>query len=450
MTNQVVDRAAIGATYTPPDTHSAGRQDVRIVTNAPDGVARRVVERFALITFGLYHLPLFLNNYPSLGGGGFNDDGLAVRWGHVFTPIGVWVARQAFHMTGPMPSAYSGDNGDVGEEFGRLLVAIVIGVVVAAIWTYADRKRPRARWASEALQVMLRYSIALGLVSYGVAKLLPMQFPPLSPLALERRLGDLTPMALLWQFMDYSRPYAFFGGVMEMVAVLLLCFRRTATLGAIVCLAVMTNVMLLNYAYDVPVKLYATMIVVSAAVLVLYDAPRLLAIFVTNRSTTPATASPLHARISLRVRWAIKIVLVGSVILSSVVAMRPAIAGRDAAPSGLNGAWVVTSFARNGQSLDSSGDPARWRRLIVDGRSVAIRFETDEIVGCQGTTSAQPETISLACSRGRRGELRWTRTGDALQLDGTFDGAPVRASARVMNPSDYRLLRSRFHLITDR
>ena len=49
------------------------------------GVPRRVLERFALIAFAFYHIPLFLNNYPSLGGGGFND-GLAVRWGHLFTP----------------------------------------------------------------------------------------------------------------------------------------------------------------------------------------------------------------------------------------------------------------------------------------------------------------------------------------------------------------------------
>ncbi|HEY4137457.1 MAG TPA: hypothetical protein VGN65_03310, partial [Casimicrobiaceae bacterium] len=123
----------------------------------------RLAERFAFISLALYHLPLFLNNYPSLGGGGFNDSGLAVKWGHVFTPVGMWVARHLFHMSGPMPTASAGDNGDVGEEFGRLLVACVIGLVAAVVWTVADRRRPRARWVSEAQQVLLRYSIALGL-----------------------------------------------------------------------------------------------------------------------------------------------------------------------------------------------------------------------------------------------------------------------------------------------
>ena len=64
-------------------------------------LTRRFSERFALVAFDLYHLPLFLNNYPSLGGGGFGE-GLAVSWGHVFTRPGLWLAHILF---GINPSA---------------------------------------------------------------------------------------------------------------------------------------------------------------------------------------------------------------------------------------------------------------------------------------------------------------------------------------------------------
>jgi hypothetical protein len=141
--------------------------------STPHCLARRVLERFGLIAFGLYHLPLFLNNYPSLGGCGLSDKGLSAAWGHVFTPPGVWVARHVFHMTGPMRSAYQGDNGDVGEEFGRLLLSVVIAIVGTAILTLADRRRPRGRWVGPALHTGLHYAIALGLTSYGIAKLPP-------------------------------------------------------------------------------------------------------------------------------------------------------------------------------------------------------------------------------------------------------------------------------------
>lgn len=327
--------ASAPTTFEPPQHFGDGVE----ARHVPASVARRFLERFALIAFALYHLPLFVNNYPSLGGGGFNDNGLAVRWGHVFTPPGIWVAHHIFHISGPMPNGYRGDNGDVAEEFGRLLLGVVIGAVAALWWTRSDRRKSRAAWVPEALQVLLRYSIALGLASYAVAKLLPMQFPPLRPALLAQRVGDLSPMSLLWTFMEYSRPYAVFGGLMEAVAVVLLCFRRTATLGALVCLAVMTNVALLNYAYGVPVKLYSTMLVISAAVLLLYDVPRLTAVFLTNQDVPAVTApSWIHERISTGWRWAIKLLLVGSVVVSSFVAMVPASAGRGDA-SGITSAY---------------------------------------------------------------------------------------------------------------
>lgn len=432
------------ARLTPLDMPSRGEHAADSAEPAPQRLGRRLIERFALIAFGLYHLPLFLNNYPSLGGGGFSETGLAARWGHVFTPPGVWVARHVFHMTGPMPGAYQGDNGDIGEEFGRLLLAVVIGAVVGIAWTIADRNRPGARWAGDALRVLLRYSIALGLTSYAISKIFPQQFPPISAFTLEQRVGDLTPMALLWTFMQYSRPYAFFGGLMELVAVLLLCVRRTATLGAFICVAVMTNVAIMNYAYGVPVKLYATMTVLSAAVLLLYDAPRLIAVFVRNHAVPAARLTSWQDRIPFALRWSIKVLVVGSVIVSSVAAMRGTL-DRPNEATGLDGLWVVTSFTREPQV----GDSSRWSAVIVRGNNLAIRLSSDRFVSCQGTATPNPDAKIATCSGNRRAELRWTQSGAVAKIDGTFDGGRVTVSARRADPSDYRLMQSKFRWIVD-
>jgi hypothetical protein len=412
----------------------------------PHNLTRRLAERFALVGFGLYHLPLFLNNYPSLGGGsgGFSE-GLAVSWGHVFTRPGIWLARVLFGMTGPMTMASAGDNGDVGEEFARLILAGAIGVLVAVVWTTADRQRPRGPWVEGALRVLLRYSIALGLISYAVAKILPQQFPPLGPFTYETRVGELTPMRLLWTFMQYSRPYSFFGGLMESVAIVLLCFRRTATLGALTTVAVMTNVSLMNLAYDVQVKLYALMIVASAGVLVLYDARRLLAVFVRNQGVGPASQPTLfEGRLPGSLRWAIKLLLIGSVTASSVAAFQSA-STRTAPSTGLSGAWGITSFA----ATDATGPT--WRRIIVDDGSLAVRLDNDAMMRCRRTTTtADASTIAFTCAKGRRGELHWTLTGTQLHLDGTFAGVKMQVSARRLDETDYPLMRGGFHIIYDR
>ena len=407
-------------------------------TDRSVGVGRRLLERFALIAFGLYHLPLFLNNYPTLGGGGFNDDGLAVRWGHVFTVPGIWVARHLFHIAGPMPRGSAGDNGDVSEEYARLLLCVVLGIAGAIAWTIADRRRSPREWTESALRILLRYSIALGLTGYAVAKLFPQQFPPISASVLERRVGDLTPMSLLWTFMQYSRAYAFFGGLVELIAVVLLCYRPTATLGALVCLVAMTNVALLNYAYGVPVKLYATMIVISAAVLVLYDSRRLFDVFVRNRAVDASRESTVvQDLVPTRWRQAIKVVVVGSVMLSSVVAMAPTL--RSSPASAVEGTW----------SVNAASPPMPWRRMTVDVFGVTIYTSGDSLLRCRRTRAADTSSLSLQCTEGHGGELRSTREGNTLHIEGTFDGAPVNVTATYVDRASYRLLRTPFRWIFD-
>lgn len=421
-------------------TPSRGLQPDSVIAASPQNLVRRLAERFALIAFGLYHVPLFLNNYPSLGGGGFNDVGLAPRWGRVFTIPSIWVARVVFHVAHPGNAA--GDNGDAAEEYARLLIAVVIGVVGAIIWTIADRRRPRGAGVESTLRVLLRYSIALGLLSYGVAKIFPQQFPPISTSTLDQRVGNLTPMALLWTFMEYSRPYAFFGGLMELIAVGLLCFRRTATLGALVCLAVMTNVALLNYAYGVPVKLYATMITISAAVLVLYDARRLFDLFVRGRAVgLSREPSVLHDRIPLVWRRTITLVAVGSVAWSSVAAMAHTL--EPAAPnSPLDGTWQVTQ-------MTSASPSAAWRRINVMYGYLVVHTSSDSTFACKLTDPGMGTTLPLQCSGGHGGEVRWTREQDTLRVEGMFDRVPVSVMATAIDRKSYPLMRGRFRWIME-
>jgi hypothetical protein len=258
-------------------------------------------------------------------------------------------------------------------------------------------------------------------------------------------------MALLWSFMEYSRPYNFFAGAMELAVVFLLCFRRTALLGALLCLVVMTNVALLNYAYGVQVKLYATMIVVSAAVLVLYDLRRLFDFFVKDENPRSVRArSHWPARLPHWARWSIKTLLVGSVLASSLVAMIPAVRAQPPASSSLDGAWVVTEFAAAGHPVGADDGTPRWRRLILAQGVVAIELASDSVMFCRRSTPERVDRLAFACRNDRKGELQLTRSGNLLQLDGAFDGSTVKLTARHLNPSDYPLLSRRFRWIDDR
>ena len=88
-------------------------------------------------------------------------------------------------------------------------------------------------------------------------------------------LGEFSPMGLLWNFMGYSTPYIIFSGLAEVTGATLLLFRRTATLGAMASAAVLLNIVMLNFCYDVPVKLYSLNLLLMAIFLMAPDLPRL-------------------------------------------------------------------------------------------------------------------------------------------------------------------------------
>ncbi len=417
------------------------------IAGAPaPGVWRRLAGRFALIAFALYHLPLVLNDYPSLGGGGLGE-GPSVTWGHVFSQVGLWVARHVFHRTAPMPDALRGDNGDTTAEYCRLLVGVVIAALAAAIWVAVDRRRPRARWVEDALHVLLRYSIALGLASYALAKLYPMQFPPLTPTGLEPRVGELSPMGLLWTFMRYSPAYSTIAGAMELTVVVLLCFRRTATLGALLCIPVMLNVMLMNLCYGVPVKLFSTATVVSALVLVLHDARRLFDVLVLRRSVPAQPVQPpFRSRRLNQARWVVKLVLVGGVLLSSAAVMHDARALQAAdTASPLHGTWDVSSFVVAGRELAGTAEPSRWRRVSMSDGAVVLRLDDDTMVNCGGTPDEARHTLDVTCAATHQaGSLHWTREGNELRLDGSFGGNPVAARLALRDDGALPLRRAQF------
>src|ERR1700735_2280424 len=88
--------------------------------------------------------------------------------------------------------------------------------------------------------------------------------------------------------MGYSTTYTFFGGCAELLPACLLLFRRTALLGSLLAFAVMLNVVMLNFCYDVPVKLCSLNLLLLSMFLVLPDTSRLYRIFILNASVQPS------------------------------------------------------------------------------------------------------------------------------------------------------------------
>ena len=83
--------------------------------------------------------------------------------------------------------------------------------------------------------------------------------------------------------MGYSTPYNLFTGLLETLGGLLLLFKRTRLLGAMIVIVVMSNIVMLNFSYDVPVKLFSLHLLVMTVFIIAPDVKRLLNFLVYNK-----------------------------------------------------------------------------------------------------------------------------------------------------------------------
>lgn len=187
------------------------------------------------------------------------------------------------------PARFTG-SGDTSFAWAYCLLSAVVSLLVAAVW--ALRGHPASPRSRAWLRTLLRYALGANLIAYGLAKLTGEQFPFPDRAALGRAYGDSSPMTLLWTFMGASPGLCAFAGVIEIAGGALVLFRRTTCLGALIVAAALTHVVVLNFTYDVPVKLFSLMMTGTAIALVWPDRRRLGACFLGTGPVGPPAPEP--------------------------------------------------------------------------------------------------------------------------------------------------------------
>ena len=114
-------------------------------------------------------------------------------------------------------------------------------------------------------------------------KIFKLQFPSASLTHLLDPLGDFSPMGLAWTYMGFSKGFNVFVGFLELLGGLLLIPKRTQTLGSFLIIGVMTQVAVMNFCYDIPVKLFSVYLVLMALVIFITD-NRFLNVFIKNKA----------------------------------------------------------------------------------------------------------------------------------------------------------------------
>lgn len=99
-------------------------------------------------------------------------------------------------------------------------------------------------------ETIFSYLLGLGMLPYALTKLLRTQFVVLPFHQWSEPLKDISGVTLTWAFLGYSKWFTILLGVLELLPAILLLFRKTRLLGAILLLPVVLNVFLINIALD--------------------------------------------------------------------------------------------------------------------------------------------------------------------------------------------------------
>lgn len=282
-----------------------------------------------------------------------------------------WIAK---HILGIKPdiTVFTNGSGDTTYDYVVLLFVFFLSVAGAIVWTAIDHRRKSYNQLLYWLTTVVRYYAGFTMLLYGSFKVIKLQFPFPDPWRLLEPYGHSSPMGLAWTFMGYSEGYNYFTGGAEILGGVLLFFRRTTTLGAMVTLAVMGNVMAMNYSFDIPVKILSTMLVVMALFLMAKDLRRLYYFFVANKTAPPSNLSAPYIRnrklrISLRI-FKILLIVYGAGNMTYGALDGWAQYGDNAPKSPLWGIYNVETFIRNNDTIPPlQTDDRRWKQMIVGG-----------------------------------------------------------------------------------
>ena len=323
-----------------------------------------------------------------------------------------------------------------------LITALALAAVITLVWSAIDRRRRDYRRAHAWFRVYLRYLLAAVMLSYGMAKVIPVQFPQPSLVQLITPVGELTRMRLLWLSMGAAPAYSVFTGLCEVTGALLLLSRRTSLLGALILAGSLTNVLALNLAYGIGVQLNVTVYLLMSLMLVAPDARRLIAVLF----QLPAPAAPAPApdaawlgmtRATAAVKWLVVIWLIG------VHVHQPWVMSADEwrIPA-LYGIYDVEEFVRGGVAV-AKDDDARWQRVVIaELETAAIQSTTGSLQRYSFRVDAPAHTLTLTPVRGKAEPLtlRYSQDGDGrLIVDGNISGDAVRARLRATDVTKFTL-----------
>jgi hypothetical protein len=362
-------------------------------------------------------------------------------------PVAIWLGAHLFHLTGVANTFHDTGSGDTALNYVLVFMCLCLAAIATVVWSILDRKRTQYRVLEAWLRLFVSFVVGESLVEYGFAKIFPNQFGPIALSRLNETYGDSSPMALLWTFMSGSHWYTVFGGFAEVVPGLMLFFRRTRTIGALMGGAVMMNVFMLNMCYDVPVKLYSFHLLAMCIFLAWPDLHGLARLFFFREQAQLRTDHiPAVER-----RWLRRTgyVLLGLVVVCTLLsvgvgAYRPYPKADTSAP--LYGVWRVDHASATKATIP-------WKEIVIsDAQNMSVRCVDGTRFCLSAKKDSTDHSIKVKSPKFGDSVLHYATDPEDprhVTIDGPFNHGSLHLDLVRRSPDSYTLLTRGFHWVNE-
>ena len=367
-----------------------------------------------------------------------------------------WLANDVFHLDIPITG---NTTTDTSFNYFTLSFIFCTGCVGSVIWMFADRKSANYTKLYSFLIIVLRYYLAITWIAYGSMKIIRLQFPELTPVMLLQTYGNSSPRGLAWAFMGYSTGYNYFIGFTEYIIGLLLFFRRTSKLGALLSFGALANIMAFNYCFDDNVKLLSTLLMAMTLFLLSKDIRRLINFFFFNKVIQPEDFSSYR----FKQKWknTTLLILKCTFILYLLVfdlygfSSRVKQYGTDTQKPSLYGIYGVQTFKRNRDTIKPLiTNNTSWKKLIVSSipGNASVMLVNDSLKYFIFKTDTIKKTIEMYSEKDGSDKYTFNYSivkDSTLILNGKWRSDSLQIQLKQYDLNKFPLINQKFHWIID-
>ncbi len=332
---------------------------------------------------------------------------------------------------------------DSKEMYHVVIIYLILSIFAASIWGIILRARKNEGSLYYWTHVISAYILSFFLFVYGFNKVFKLQFYIPEPNTLYTPLGQLSKDILFWSSMGSSHSYNLFMGLVEIIPALLLLFRRTRMLGAVISFTVLLNVLMINFGFDISVKILSSFLLFLSLVILVPYAKKLFSFFFQVNNKVP------RSTLSFEVEKTKKLIIFKSCIICCILFetlftyfntnnFNDNMQNRPL----FHGAYEVLNAPN---STSQFGNLQQIKRIFMHRKGFfIIQFQDDKMKDFQMKTNTLTNTIDVYTVN-KKMTLKITPT----EIIWNEKNAPVHLPIKKLNWEKLPLLRDEFHWISE-